>query len=429
VAFLEYYDRKNRRTISGLTTVAAMGGGAVGTVLLYKAIFGSCPTVYSLGDDGPQLEAELFSHSISSRYETTDLDRLHISHDSENNISIDIVNEALETHYINNLYLLALDVPKGYEAFPTPDEDVLLVGKNEELLEASSRSGINIKDLIASSDQKYYQSGEVPLRNFIQQLDADWIDLVVNVPDGVNTIYLQATVRNTLMATVFLYDIAIGSQGFHAIDWMGSEIASPWYAWRFADWFQGNFGITVSVLDGDSYQLVDRIAPTGPIAWHQTATKVPIPKGDIARLRLSFIPDNWAIDQLAVSFDSTEVVKKTRIKPGSIAPVRGNKLPQAVGLLKKNDKDYFITYPGDRYRLQFSVNNVSANSQRTYFLVSSGYYIEWLRMSWIEKHGSYGPKVPLEFNDDLLKRTATGWLEKRESMESQFYSSRLPLGN
>jgi hypothetical protein len=142
---------------------------------------------------------------------------------------------------------------------------------------------------------------------------------------------------------------------------------------------------------------------------------------------MTFMPDNWAIDWVAVSFDSAESVQKTLIKPSNIVGVRGNKLSQVEGLLDDKDRDYFITYPGDRYRLEFSVDEVAAGIQRTYFVSSSGYYIEWLRMNWIEENESYGPKIPLKLNDELLKRTAKRWLERRNTMESQFYGSRLPF--
>ena len=128
-----------------------------------------------------------------------------------------------------------------------------------------------------------------------------------------------------------------------------------------------------------------------------------------------------------VSFDSTETQHRTILKPNNIVALRGNQLPQATDLLSDKDRDYFITYPGDLYRLRFPVDTVGEGMKRTYFLSSRGYYVEWLRMSWIEDNGSYGPKQALIFNDALLQRTARRWLAKRDSMESQFYSTRLPL--
>jgi len=423
IAFLEYYDRKNRRVLSAMGTVAGTGV----SLLALKAIFGSCPTIYSHNEEGRLLEAELFSHSISSRYETDDLDRLDISHKSDGTLSFDVINEALETHYINKINLLAVDHPPGYEAFPTSEQNILMVGSTEQLLEATSKSGVDVLGLIESRDSQFYQSGSKILQEFTEQVSDDWIDLAVKTPAGARNVYVAIKARNTLFATVFLYDIAIAGQGFEALDWLGSDIASPWYAWRFADWFQESFSIKVQIQRGNSYVPVDRIAPTGPITWHQAAAGFRIPSEEITRLRLSFMPDNWVIDWIGVSFDSTDAIQQTTFKPSDIVTHHSNNQYQTIDQLSDKDSSYFITYPGDFHELSFNIDTVPQDKERTYFLASHGYYIEWLRMTWMDENGNYGPGQELELNDTLLQRTARLWLEKKEQMEEHFYNSKIPI--
>jgi hypothetical protein len=48
--------------------------GAAGTVVLLKALFGSCPTVYSTTGDESLFEAESFSYSIAPLLEARDVD-------------------------------------------------------------------------------------------------------------------------------------------------------------------------------------------------------------------------------------------------------------------------------------------------------------------------------------------------------------------
>jgi len=230
----------------------------------------------------------------------------------------------------------------------------------------------------------------------------DGIDQAVQTPAGASNVYVAVRARNTLFATVFLYDIAIAGQGFDALNWMGSEIASPWYALRFANWFQENFSIKVQIQKDNVYEPVEKIAPTGPITWHQAADGFRVPPNEITRLRLSFMPDNWVIDWVGVSFDSTEAMQQTTFKPSDIASLRGNNQHQNIGQLADEDSSYFITYPGESHELSFNIDAVPQGSERTYFLASHGYYIEWLRMTWMDEEGKYGAGQELELDDALL---------------------------
>jgi hypothetical protein len=427
VAFVEHYDRKNRPVVSTLTTIAATAAGTVGTIALFKAIFGSCPTVYSDSGDGRRLQAELFSHSISSTYEMADLDRLDAVQPRDGSLSIEIANEALETHYINKVNLLVVDHPPGYEAFPLGARKVLLVGKPAALLDARSKAGDDIRESISNRDDRFYQSGEQILKAFTEGMSPDWIDLSVKVPDAARTMYVMVRVRNTLFATVFLYDVAMAQQGFYALDWMASDSAAPGYEARFGRWFNKGFGMTVQLLDGGSYRTVAQFAPTGPIAWKQASTGFPAPSADVARLRLSFTPDNWAIDWVGVSFVSTDAVQRRIVKPDAIAALRGNGYSLDPGLVAGEDSRYLVTYPGDLYKVSFALPPAVEGMQRSYFLASRGYYIEWMRMDWIAESERYGPSLPLDFNDSLLQRTARIWLQRRDDMQDRFYNTRLPL--
>lgn len=92
----------------GLTVFATTGSTVLtlaAAVVLIKALFGSCPTVYSGGAGAAELESELFSYSIAPFFEMGDLDRLRAQPDSAGTLELEVRNEALETHYLNHLEL------------------------------------------------------------------------------------------------------------------------------------------------------------------------------------------------------------------------------------------------------------------------------------------------------------------------------------
>lgn len=120
VAALETYRREYRTAESLVVSALASSAAVVGTVGLAKALFGSCPTVYPTTDSLTR-EAETFSNSIVPLFEMRDVDALSAQADANGALTLEIRNEALETHYINYLELVeALHAPTE-TALPTGD--------------------------------------------------------------------------------------------------------------------------------------------------------------------------------------------------------------------------------------------------------------------------------------------------------------------
>jgi len=154
--------------------------------------------------------------------------------------------------------------------------------------------------------------------------------------------------------------------------------------------------------------------------------KVSAPRPGVARLRLSFTPDNWSIDWVGVSFATSDAMHSRVLDPQALTVRRGNGYAHDPSLLAGEDGRYLVTYPGDLYRVSYALPPVPAGMERSYFLASRGYYVEWMRMDWIAGRDA-GEAPPMEFDDALLQRTARTWLQKRGDLEARFYGTRLPL--
>jgi hypothetical protein len=419
VAGIEYY---RDETAVGHTTLAAVAVVAAIPLAagLLKAIFGSCPTVYSA--EGEVLEAELFSRSIARLFETDDLDRLSHVDDSDGEVLLQVANEALETHYIDRLGLLGVVHPAGFEVFPGPAGEVVPFGSTATLISAVSRAGEDLAETLSSRDEIAYRSDKRLVEELTQMLSEDWIELEVAVPPGAETMSLAWRSRNTLLTTVLFYDVILGSQGVGAIDWQGSQLEDPAYASQFASWFRNHFGIRVEMDDGVAYREVGYIPATGPIAWHEAAVDLPVPPTPTARLRLSFLPDNWMIDWIAVSFETTTDYSVERLRLLSAESLTGGGTSDAVALLSDVDGDRLVTYPGERYALRFAGVAVPPGRDRTYLVASHGYYVEWLRPEWL----AVPHAAPLTFDDALIRTTAQQWLAHRAELEREFFVRRVP---
>ncbi|MGH8286485.1 MAG: hypothetical protein ACRETT_12055, partial [Steroidobacteraceae bacterium] len=235
--------------------------------------------------------------------------------------------------------------------------------------------------------------------------------------------------RNTLFATVLLYDVVLRAQGVRAIDWIGEDTGNPLYAWRLHRWFEGRFGLRVQLQRGASFRQVARVTPTGPIAWHQIAVRVPLEPGvQEATLRLASLPDNWMIDWVGVSFDDASDTQMRRIAPQSVSDHRGAVATASAHALGRNDGDYFVTRPGEHYKVEFALGpRPDAGRERTLFIASRGYYIEWVRGEWVRDRGSLATNERFEPGDAAIMKTARRWIEEKPQLERQFFESRVRL--
>ncbi len=426
VACIEYY-KKEWQADAFLASIPPIAVASfVGGMILWVSIFGSCPTIYSFDGEDYTLEAEEFSYSIAKRFEGNDFDRLDSGKILNGEYTIKVANEALETHYINNLSLLTVDHPSGYEVFPTKKRGIILFGKEAQILEAVSKSGSNVTELISDRDNYWYQSDSLAVQELTHTITRDWIDVKVRVPQDAKKMYIAFRLRNTLLNTVLLYDVMLSSQSFEAVDWLGSKTSNIFYALKLDKWYQKHFGLHIQMFDGEKYKEVIRISDTGPIAWHQEAVELPVPDRNIAQLRFSFLPDNWFIDWIGVSFDRNENYSINTIACSELTDYKGNRRDSLIALFKKKDKDYFVTYPGESYLLKFKAGDVPEGMRRSYFVKSRGFYIEWLRKEWLTKTKLERKELKLEFNDETIIKTAQLWIEKKPQYDKKFYESKLP---
>ena len=423
VLALEYYKRAWQFAPTILTIPALVPPVS----LLLVAIFGSCPTIYSCDGENYYLEAEAFSYSIAKMFESSDLDRLDNGKEINGTYSIKVTNEALETHYINLLSVLTVEHSKEYEAFPTKDDKIVLFGKESKIVRASSKISDNIIDLISERDDNWYQSDSSILKQLTQSVTEDWLDISVEVPDSADKLVLALKIRNTLLNTILLYDLMLDSQDAKAIDWLGSKTSNWFYAWRFYNWYKKYFGLRIQLYDGKEYREITRISDTGPIVWHQEAVELDVKRGELAKIRLSFLPDNWAIDWIGISFDTHENYKSQLHSCSEIRNLNNKNEDDLLKLFSEKDDTYLVTYPGQEYILDFNINPVSEKYKYTYFVKSHGFYIEWLRQQWLRQESTNLSDLPeFELNDYTIMKTAQLWLDKKSSFEKQFYESRIP---
>ena len=402
------------------TLIAA--GALVGTVALFKAIFGSCPTVYS--SDGTVEEAELFSNSVAPLFEARDLDRLRAQPDADGILKLEVRNEAMETHYINHLQLF--EARHSAEEFVLPDAQShpIAVHGIRTPADIVDRNGQNLSEMLNAADGVFYRTDRQRIESVTSDDLNDWIDLTAAVPQGADSTTLVFRLRNSLLETTLLYDVMLAPAGARSIDWLGAGLNHVSAAVEMGRWYERRAGLHISVFRDGAYREVARVPDSGPIFWHDVAAVIPARPGESSlRIRLSFLADQWRIDRIGVAAGERPVEPRI-IQISEVRGSNGHPEPAARESLSAPDDGYLQTGPGERFFVDFTVGPAPSGLSRTFLLSSQGYYTEWIRGAWIQSASSKEPFIP---DDGAILTAMRAWAEKREPFEARFMRDRVPV--
>lgn len=420
VAAMEsYQDVVNTGATVAASTVTTVAGGYAAIGLL-KIMFGSCPTTYSLEAGEPILEAESFSYSIAPGFEARDIDRLGIRSTGQEVISLEMRNEALETHYINHVELLEVMHSENEFVYPDARGRPVVVAAPAISRSIVDQEANQITGIFDAADGIAWSTTAERLQRVSAEDMHDHLYLEFDAPASGKTPALVLRLRNSLLNTVLLYEVMLRGQGFRALDWMASDLDRLGPKYALATWYQKNMGMDIAIWDRGRYRSVTTLADTGPIAWNEIAIPLPQLGGDKVRVRLSFIADNWRIDQVTLA----SVVAKPRARRIPLEEARsgnGEMLADVPSSLRAADENYVVTRPGESMVLNFHVGAPQEATQRTWFLAAEGYYIEWMRKDWLTTTNAQ-PFVP---NDEAILAALELWEPRREDFRRQFEATRI----
>ena len=421
---MEAFEQTTNTGASLVMTLLATAGGLALVGGAAVAIFGSCPTFYTDSAGSAQLQAEGFSYSIAPIFESRDIDRLRITQAADGTLRLEVRNEALETHYINQLELLEAVHDADETALVDELNRIVVLGPTIPFRHAIDMRGTDVTDVLSQHDGAVYRTDARTMRHAeIGDLD-DWITLSAPAP-AADSVAIVLRLRNSLLNTTLLYDVMLGEPGARSLDWVGQDLKQVGPALDVAQWYQQRMGMNVAVSDGFTYRVIAHVRDTGPIAWKDVAIVVPVLTRDSVRVRLTFPKDNWRIDQVAVAAQvrrtNPEIVRLVDVRDATAATDTS-----ALASLRNADNRYLQTTPGQYFTAVFRASDTRPASadQHTFFLASQGYYIEWMRPGWLR---APGVERRFEPTDSALVRAIDRWRTSQDSLETLFAATRIPV--
>lgn len=406
--------------IAALTIMAGIDV-VIGVICLTnpKACFGSCPTFYiNENDNFHYADAEGFSEAIRPSLEYSDIDALNNEHLFSNSFSITMKNEALETHCVKDVKLLAYPRKSGERVFHSPTDDFCLCENNYALTGATANEG-EITSLLKSQDrqERFSLSDE---NNLISKEE---IYLSFNHVKDMNNIGLILNFRQTLMTTYLIYS---------ALGYMGDEIGDIFAKMEINKLPQDKVkeGIKKELGKIDVYAWNDQknnwefqngFYEIGPIAINRQLMPLKnVSSGQVVRLKLVINKGYWRIDYVAL----TNIKKK--VEPFHIPPasILNKGLPDNKALSDILNPDmHLISIPGSEYKFNFKLPD--QNTDYELFLYSKGYYLEWMREHWLKDKNLAKLWQMINLPDKYMKEEAKNYKQYETTMEEQFWGSKI----
>ena len=100
---------------------------------------------------------------------------------------------------------------------------------------------------------------------------------------------------------------------------------------------------------------------------------------------------------------------------------RGADVPDALARLRAPGVG-LVTYPGDVYTLVYDVADLG---DAELFLESRGYYLEWIRESWLPEQSAAAAARFLDDPRGALRALAPAFARVEPEVEAQFASTRV----
>ena len=362
-----------------------------------KACFGSCPTFYVSDGERPTLQAEGFSSSIARALEATDVDALYRARVTGRDLEIGMKNEALETHNIRYVHLLAAPRPEGRRVFVTSDGIFYQTEATLEPRACAAPEGDCVSALRAFDGVERF-----------------------SLTDSTDLATREIASRQTLVST-FLFYQTLAYMGRSAGQWFaemerGNEMALE----NSRNILRALCGIEVFIQNSAGVWVsAGEMNETGPLATDMHLLPLPHLSPGISKVRLSLARGHWRLDYAAL------VKLGRRVEPLRLQPsvVHRNGVPdERARQLLLDPARILTTLPGDEYTLVYHLPEDSGRYEL--FLEGRGYYLEWMREAWLAEENP--ARAALMFFDPrgAFRAMAPEFKKVEAQMETSFWSSR-----
>ncbi|OGC77146.1 MAG: hypothetical protein A2Z27_00445 [candidate division Zixibacteria bacterium RBG_16_50_21] len=379
-----------------------------------KACFGSCPTFYVSDGERELLQSEGFSASVAPSLEAKDIDALYRARPASRGFQVRMTNEALETHVLRFVNLLAVPKPEGGRVFATASWEFWQAENITAPKKCEAEEGDCLDQILCFDGKERFSQTD---SNDLATREAVELEFE-NVPNG--NLGLVIAARQTFLSTYLFYQ-TLAYMGNSAGEWLtrlktGGEITK-----RGAQGIRNVLGgIEVSFQDEfGNWISAGVIHETGPLAADvRVVTLGSFEKGP-SRIRLRLTKGHWRLDWLAM-VELGNKIEPIQLKPSEVQ--RQGKIDEKALSLLLDSSQVLVTLPGDEYDLHYQLPEDYKNYEL--FLESRGYYLEWMREEWLKEENAYLAARMFTNPKAALKDLAPEYKKIEAEIEEYFWKSK-----
>jgi hypothetical protein len=362
------------------------------------------------------LMAEGFSSSILKIYEKEDIDMLYRAEPALETFKIIVKNEALETHIIREADLLIVERDSNERVIATDDGEFYKISGIHSPLICSSHEGDCLNAILEIDKNERYCESDT--RNLTQK---EFIE--ISFSDVTATEHgLIISCRQTLMTTYLFYQ-ALAYLGNTAGYFAAKLESGNSYLRKKADRVWDLLGgIEVFIKNSDQkWEKVHEIREMGPIASDIHLIKLPGRIQGNVDIRLRLTKGLWRMDYIALG-NVDQKVQPHLERPKHVKCISDIGSERTTVPQLNDPEDPLITLPGDIYEISYDMPCTSCSYE--IFLKTRGYYIEWMRETWIQEENLKKAALLFGYPKLFMKKAADDFKIIEPSMEVSFWNSK-----
>lgn len=341
--------------------------------------FFSCPFVYTYDGKDYFLESETFSGTIFKAAEHNVYNRLIHLKPVDGLLKLKLTNERNETDNINELKILAVDIPSNIDLLPDSKGNLHSISAPLLPYNSTDFSGKDVSQYLSEKEGKMWRSDFENKDISKDEGLKDGVILEFKKPTDVKTAKLCVTGKNTPL-TSFAFAEIIKLSGDKRLQWYNEIESNPIEAKKVINFMLTEGMLKIKVWDGKEWRLSGMFKDPGPDVVKEQAEIIDISfvKESKLKIKLECTTDLWLIDNVFIDYSNdikVEPVELTMID----AITKDNKDVRDY-LLNKDDK-YMTSLPGNVTNITFRDIPAGHGFDRRYILKASGFYYIWLKGS------------------------------------------------
>jgi hypothetical protein len=373
---------------AAIASTAAPDAGADADVHLVRPYtgggggWGGCPLVYTFDGEDYRLESETFAGAVCQSLEFTNIERLQHLREIDGAYHLVVTNQQPESHFVNELGLLAVDHSPGTQVIPDVTGQIRTVRHPVAPSSAWSLDGKDIIDYVEAVDGRRWESELQAVDLSIEENLRDGLVCEFPKPEGATQAKLIINGKNSTLCNYAL--AAMFSQGeTERLKWFHELNTNAEERDKYIGWIVREGGLDVSVWSDGDWVQQGWFPNVGP---HVSAEKMIIldvstQNTDKIRVKIETARDLWYIDRVAMDFSEDEEITATPMAIHSAITESGLDVSH---LLASPDSLYYASMSGEYARIVYKAVPRNPQMERSVVLKSRGYYYRWAQPSEYE---------------------------------------------